>query len=80
MHHLPVKSFAIAATQFMLVLGLAGSAMGNNRPVQTDRIVSASEPICIAHGPSMPPDPWDARTLEWSISSPPCARTISRTM
>jgi hypothetical protein len=69
-HLSPVKSFAIAATQFMLILGLASNAAGNNNPAQSAQMLPASDSIRVIHGPSMPPDPWDVRVTH-GPSMPP---------
>ena len=50
---------AYAATVSLFTMALAWNLVHGNRALASGTHVIAPDPTVIAHGPIMPPDPWD---------------------
>ena len=50
---------AYAATASLFTMALAWNVVHGNGALASGSHLIATEPVMIAHGPSMPPDPWE---------------------
>ena len=65
------NKFMFAAVLLLFALACASNLIeGAGVPVPSHSPL-ASDPVTVAHGPSMPPDPWESGQLAHGPSMPP---------
>ncbi|MGD0499887.1 MAG: hypothetical protein ABSC23_15770 [Bryobacteraceae bacterium] len=71
MQRLAIDRVTVFATLFLLALAFAGIAAQRIGPAMPGLLLTDPAPIQVAHGPTMPPNPWEGVQVAHGPTMPP---------
>ena len=71
MHRLLDNKYTVAATIVLFALAFACNTSQGTAPSLPGSALTRLDTVAVAHGPSMPPDPWELNRVAHGPSMPP---------
>ena len=71
MHRVLDNKYTVAAAVLLFALAFACNAFQGTAPSLPGSVLIGQATVAVAHGPSMPPDPWEVNRVAHGPSMPP---------